>query len=462
LRIRRRLVNNEAQREPLRPVTTETGERSDMEDVASFRERAGAWLAEVIPSFGAAVAETTSDGGSRSHRSAAHAKALQAALYRGGFAGIVFPPEYGGLGLTVAHRDAFNSEVRSAGPEAVALFNLLGGIWGLSIGMIAPTMLEFATEEQKRTYIPEMLRGEKLWAQMLSEPTGGSDLAGALTRASLDGEQYLINGSKVWTSQADFSDMAVLLARTDWAVPKHRGLTLFIISLDSPGLTINPIRLVSGGTGFCQEFFDDMPVPAANVLGSVNDGWNVASRLLVHERNAVGGGSAYHSMSVGSASTGATARGSEASLIEMADQLGTASDPEVRQRVAEIHVLSKVAGQLAGRVMQATASGVMPPAAGSLLRLFSSSLGVASSEAAMAVAGVNAVVWPIDSAAAGSGLGLGYLGRQGNSMASGTVEIQRNIISERVLGLPREPAADRDVPFDQVRHNALPDRLSGT
>jgi alkylation response protein AidB-like acyl-CoA dehydrogenase len=305
-----------------------------------------------------------------------------------------------------------------------------------------------------------MLRGEKLWAQMLSEPTGGSDLAGAITRATRDGDQYLINGSKVWTSQADFSDMAVLLARTDWSVPKHRGLTMLIISLDSPGLTINPLRLVSGGTGFCQEFFDDMPVPVANVLGNVNDGWNVVSRLLVHERNAVGGGSPFHSMSVGGGPRGSAAFGG-GSLKDLAREMGTSSDLEVRQRVAEVHALGTVSGQLAGRVMQATAKEAMPPAAGSLLRLFGSTVGVAASDAGMVVAGVNAVIWPDDRSAPGSALGLGYLGRQGGSMASGTAEIQRNIISERVLGLPREPAADRDVPFDQVRHNAMPGDLAG-
>lgn len=425
----------------------------EQEDVKSFRERARQWLPEVVATFEVDDEDLVVGTDDSAHRRAARAKAFQAALFEGGFAGIVFPPEYGGLGLTVAHRDAFNAEVRAAGPKAVALLNLVGGIWGLSIGMIAPTMLEFGTEEQKCTYIPQMLRGEKLWAQMLSEPTGGSDLAGAITRATRDGDQYLINGSKVWTSQADFSDMAVLLARTDWSVPKHRGLSLFIISLDSPGLTINPLRLVSGGTGFCQEFFDDMPVPVANVLGAENDGWNVASRLLVHERNAVGGGSPFHSMSVGGAARGTATGGG--SLKDLAKEMGNSSDLEVRQRVAEVHALGTVSGQLARRVMQATAKGIMPPAAGSLLRLFGSTVGVAASDAGMAVAGVNAVIWPGDRSAPGSALGVGYLGRQGGSMASGTAEIQRNIISERVLGLPREPATDRDVPFEQVRHNAM-------
>jgi alkylation response protein AidB-like acyl-CoA dehydrogenase len=439
---------------------TEAQTTTGGEDLQSFRERARDWLAETVPKFGEEDPDIfRGEGGQAGQRRAARGKDFQRAIFDGGFAGITFPTEYGGLGLSVAHRDAFHQEVRSAGPDAISLFNLIGPLWGLSIGMIAPTMLEFATEEQKRTYIPQMLRGEKLWAQMLSEPTGGSDLAGAITRATRDGDIFRINGSKVWTSQADFSDMAVLLARTNWEVPKHRGLSMFIISLQSPGLTIQPIRLVSGGTGFCQEFFDDMPVLASDVLGAVDDGWNVASRLLVHERNTVGGGLTFHSMSVGGPGR-ASSQGLDGGLAELVRRSDPASEQLARQQAVEVHVLSSVSSHLASRVIQGMTTGVMPPAAGSLLRLFGSTVGVRSSDVGMALAGANAVAWPADRSVPGSALGLGYLGRQGGSMASGTAEIQKNIISERVLGLPREPASDRDLPFNQVRHNAIPGPLA--
>jgi alkylation response protein AidB-like acyl-CoA dehydrogenase len=429
-------------------------------DVATFRARAQAWLAEALPQLGRDTDDAGGEGGPAGHRRAALARALQRALHEGGFAGITFPTEYGGLGLSVAHRDAFNDEVRAAGEAAVDLFNLAGSTWGLSIGMIAPTMLEFGTEQQKRTYIPEMLRGEKLWAQMLSEPTGGSDLAGAITRATRDGDHYVVTGSKVWTSQADFSDMAVLLARTNWDVPKHRGLSMFIVPLDAAGLTIIPLRLVSGGTGFCQEFFDDMALPAANVLGAVDDGWHVATRLLVHERNTVGGGSTFHTMTLRGGGRRAAAMVPGGGLPELARSTGQQSDTGVRQRVAATHVLSTVSAHLATRVVRGMATGALPPAAGSMLRLFGSMAGIASSDVAVELAGVNAVAWRPDRTAAGSSAGLGYLGRQGGSMASGTAEIQRNIIGERVLGLPREPAPDRDLPFNQVRHNAMPGPLA--
>ena len=414
------------------PIDTTTQEAVD-----GFRRRAREWLATAVAQFDASDSDAFGgEGGPAAHRRAAKAKALQQALYEGGFAGITFPTPYGGLGLSVAHRDAFNDEVAAAGDAAVALFNLAGSIWGLSIGMIAPTMLEFATEEQKRTYIPQMLRGEKLWAQMLSEPTGGSDLAGAITRANRDGDQYLINGSKVWTSQADFSEMAVLLARTNRDVPKHRGLSMFIVSLDSPGLTINPLRLVSGGTGFCQEFFDDMPVPAANVLGPVDDGWNVASRLLVHERNTVGGGSHLpHDVPTrqrarrrgkcpGRQHRGA--READRSWIGCGRPPGGSRDPCALHRERP----PRAGSQGHGQGGHAPGRGVDAP----LVRL--ARRGIRSSDVTMDLAGVHTVIWPVDHSAPGSASGLGYLGRQGGSMASGTAEIQRNIISERVLGSP--------------------------
>jgi alkylation response protein AidB-like acyl-CoA dehydrogenase len=301
-----------------------------------------------------------------------------------------------------------------------------------------------------------MLRGEKLWAQMLSEPTGGSDLAGAITRADLDGDQYVLNGSKVWTSQADVSDMAVLLARTNWDVPKHRGLSMFVVEIGMPGMTVVPLRLSSGGTGFCQEFFDDMAVPAADVLGAVDDGWNVASRLLVHERNTVGGGSVFHSMSVGG-TVGAPRGGG---VLETARRRGVRHDADLLQEVVDDHVRATVSGHLAARVVQGMAAGVMPPAAGSLLRLYGSEVGIHASDVGMALGGSYAVAWPADRAVPGAAQGVGYLGRQGGSMASGTAEIQKNIISERVLGLPREPSQDRDLPFREVRTNRMPTLLS--
>ncbi len=437
-----------------------SGALGPMEDLESFRARAKAWLADQVPGLAAGGVPAMGEGDGGQER-AALAKRIQAALYEGRLAGPTFPVEYGGLGLTVAHRDAFNDEVRSYGADAVDLFNLVGGLWGLSIGMIAPTMLEFGTEEQKHTHIGGMLRGETLWAQMLSEPTGGSDLAGAITRADLDGDVYVVNGSKVWTSQADFSDMAVMLARTNWDVPKHAGLSMLIVDLTSPGLEIIPLRLSSGGTGFCQEFMTDVAVPKTNVLGTPGDGWNVASRLLVHERNTVGGGSTFHTMFVGRGSGGGTRRNAGVGSVGLARKVAGPGDADLVQDAMKDHVTNTVSGHLAARVVEAMAIGALPPAAGSMLRLFGSMAGITSSDITMEIAGTSAVAWPSDGSAPGSAVGVGYLGRQGGAMASGTAEIQRNIISERVLGLPREPAQDRDVAFKDVRTNTMPSGTAG-
>ena len=156
-----------------------------------------------------------------------------------------------------------------------------------------PTILEFGTEEQKQRYIPAVLRGEELWVQFMSEPTGGSDLAGALSRATRDGDGYLLNGSKIWSSYAWKSDYALCVCRTDWDVPKHRGLSMLIVKVHQPGIQVRQIKQVDGTEEFCQEFFDDVRIPADQMVGQVNDGWTVASRLLFHERAAVSGASPY-------------------------------------------------------------------------------------------------------------------------------------------------------------------------
>ncbi len=432
---------------------TASTDTSPVEDVESFTARARAWLgrhlraarcAARIPSATGCAAEGRDD------TDAERARVGQRMLSEGGFAGITYPKQYGGQGLTAAHLHAFTAEARA--------YDLggCGPMFAMTLGMMGPTLLELGSDDLKARYLPGMIRGDDLWVQFLSEPTGGSDLAGAVTRATLDGERYLVTGSKVWTSAADYSDYGFCLARTDWDVPKHRGLTMFVVPLRAPGLEVIPLRLVTGATGFCQEFFDDVAVPASDVVGDVNDGWNVASRLLVHERNAIAGGSEYHDMDAGGARPGGGELGHRVDLADLARTRDLANDSHSRQLVAEAHVLATVNRQLSSRLQTATTLGVLPPAAGSLLKLFGSTAHVRTSDITMELAGSSAVAWPGDDRS--GGLGVDYLFRQATSILSGTSEIQRNIISERVLGLPREQAPDRDVPFRDVRHNRMPDR----
>ncbi|MFI5046436.1 MAG: acyl-CoA dehydrogenase family protein [Acidimicrobiia bacterium] len=437
-------------------------DETTMESVESFRGRAAAWIPDHLPRVGATgrdnpVTRRLDDDGKNPRDPVARAKVLQRTIYDGGFAGVCYPSEYGGLGLTPGHMAAFNAESRG--------YDLSGlSYYGMTFGMIGPTILDFGTEEQKERHIRDFLTGENIWIQFLSEPTGGSDLASVLTRADRDGDEWIINGSKIWTSFGDVGDYGLLVARTNWDVPKHSGISVFICPVNTPGLEVQPLRLVTGSTGFCQEFFTDVRIPADHLLGTLNDGWTVASRLLVHERNSVGGGSQYWAAPFNAfgepnddddreAAPGRRSRRDD--LVELAHATGKADDAYTRQLVAESYVAQKVGSQLGARVAASMAKGVLPPPAGSFLKLFNSSNQVRRSDITMAIAGAGATVWETDDRAA-EGRGLGFLFRQAGSILSGTTEIQRNIISERVLGLPREPSLDSKVPFRDVLHNQMP------
>ncbi len=196
------------------------------------------------------------------------ARELQRRLFEAGFAGLCFPTEYGGQGLTRAHQQVFTEE--SVPYQMPVLFNVP------TLSILAPTLLDFGTEEQKKRHLPAIIGGDEIWVQMLSEPSGGSDLAGLVTRASRDGDSFVVNGSKIWTSGAFRADYAMCLARTDWRAPKHRGLTMFIVKIHQPRIEVHRIKRVNGNRDFCQEFFNDLLVPVEDVLGEVNKGWTVS------------------------------------------------------------------------------------------------------------------------------------------------------------------------------------------
>jgi alkylation response protein AidB-like acyl-CoA dehydrogenase len=406
------------------------------EPVDAFRARAKAWLADAMPPLPEGM---TNHLLSREDESGERARRLQRTLFDGGFAGICFPVAYGGQGLSLAHQQAFTQE--SAPYQMPTLFNVP------TFSILAPTLLDFATEEQKLRHLPAMLRGDELWVQFLSEPSGGSDLAGLITRATRDGDVFILNGSKIWSSGAFRSDYSLCLARTDGQVPKHRGLTMFILKIHQPGVEIQQIKMVNGAAEFCQEFFDDVPIPVADVVGEVNDGWTVASRLLYHERNAVGGGSPFVS-GLGAASGGQGTQRTD--LLDLARATGQADDPRVRQLVAEARINDRVQAQLVDRVSTGIRTGAFPAPAGALPRLFAAASGERRFDIGLEIAGAGAGAWLEGES---DSWGTDYLIRQGFSLGGGSSEMARNIISERVLGMPREYAADRDKPFDEVRHN---------
>jgi alkylation response protein AidB-like acyl-CoA dehydrogenase len=283
-----------------------------------------------------------------------------------------------------------------------------------------------------------MLRGDELWVQFLSEPSCGSDLAGAVTTATRDGDTWIVRGSKVWSSAAYGCDFALLLARTDWEVPKHQGLTMFIVPVDAPGLELRRIRQVDGSREFCEEFFDDVALPADAVVGGVNDGWTVAARLLSHERDSVGGGSPY----IGNVLGHQAAVPLGPRLAAAAVAAGRGTDGGARQLVAEAHVLSSIATALVDRI---AASGDRGPA-GAVLKLYRGTSAMRIATIGLDLAGPAGVV-------GATSAGTDYLMRQSGSLAGGSNEMQRNLIAERLLGMPRESAPDRGVPFSKVRRS---------
>ncbi len=371
---------------------------------------------------------------------------LQGMLWSGGFAGICFPAEYGGLGLTIEHQHAFTEE--SFPYEMPVHLNVP------NFSILGATLVDYGTDEQKAEYLPPLLKGEHQWVQFLSEPTGGSDLAGCVTRADRDGDEWVLNGSKIWSTAAMSATHAMCLARTDWDAPKHRGLTMFIMEIHQTGCA-------GGSDPAGQRVARVLPgvlrrrrAEVRPVIGDVNDGWSVAQALLAHERNAVGGGSPYVSGRNYLAEGADGAR--DLTLITLVAALGTDADPVARQLVAEAHVLDVVQRGLVQRVTRGMATGELAGQAAAVTKLFTATSGVRKTEIGLTLAGTDAVTWPAGEDTLGRMAGEPFLERQSLCLAGGSNEIQRNIIAERVLGMPREWAADRDIPYRDVRRNAMP------
>ncbi|NOQ56941.1 acyl-CoA dehydrogenase family protein [Mycolicibacterium fortuitum] len=411
------------------------------ESVEEFAQRARAWLAENMPAIDpdnppfAVRAEA---------ESWERAKELQKRLYSGGFAGICFPREYGGLGLDYAYQRAFNDECRNY--EMPLILNTP------SFTICGATILDMGSEDQKRERISAAIRGDEVLCQLLSEPSGGSDLAGVITRAELKGDTWVINGAKTWSTSAFAADYGLMLARTDWTVPKHEGLTMFLVPLNAPGITMRRITEVNGNEEFCEEFFDNLELPADAVVGEVNDGWTVASRQLHHERRAVGGGSEFAS------GTGAeNANEMPPDHVGLAEATGQGDDAGVQDLAGRALVRRIVKKQLIEHVGKAIGNGSLPPNAGTLIRLFHAETTELEVDTALAIAGTAGVVDEgSDDAPELAGLmeiGVRYLSRQTGSLGGGSSEMARNVIGERILGFPREHAADRGVPFNQVKRN---------
>lgn len=402
--------------------------------VEEFRAKVRAWLAEHVPRKAPdwRLLQWDDEGVARD-------RAIQRSLWDGGIAGVNVPVEYGGLGLSQAHWQAFRDEAADYRmPEA----------FGNAFNVVLPTMLAHASEELKKHFIPRILRGEDIWCQFLSEPSGGSDLAGLLTKAERDGDTWRINGSKIWTTGGNYGDMAICLARTNPEVPKHAGLTMFIVDMHAPGVTIVPLALVDGTADFCQEYLDDVVIPAHWMIGELNDGWRVATTLMINERTGVARG-----WSLGGNKGESTEKGIELGRdrLDLAKRRGVDKDPRVRALIGEAWVLDTVQAQTVRRVSAAIRSGDLPGHAAALLKAMSGVTSPRLGEIDLEIAGNDAIAW-----APGESNRWGIHRLSSHGIGGGTTEMQRNAVGERLLGLPREPSPDRELPFNQLRQNTVP------
>ena len=399
----------------------------DTPEEAAFRAEARDWLdAHAVPKghpddFSAGLWTDAYD----ENTYIARCREWQRTLFEGGWAGITWPKGHGGRGGRPIEQVIFNQEQ--------ARYGVSNGAFMISIGMAGPTILAHGTDDQRDRFLPPMLRGDELWCQLFSEPGAGSDLANLATRAERDGDEWVVNGQKVWTSSPDRARWGMLLARTDADVPKHRGISYFLLDMATPGIDVRPLRQMTGESHFSEVFLDHVRVPAVNLLGGEGEGWRVAQTTLDSERSSIAGG------------VGAT----PAALVELARGVGATAHPLSRQRVVDAHIRFELLRFLRYRSQTALSHGRRPGAEASVMKLAYARYMKALTEAAVDLQGAHGML----AGAEGPG-GTMWLRRFLHSpslrIAGGSDQVQANIVGERALGLPAEPRDDKDMPYREL------------
>jgi alkylation response protein AidB-like acyl-CoA dehydrogenase len=336
-------------------------------------------------------------------------------------------------------------EIDTAGDGFLAMFTSPTAAIGCAqapIGMVGPTIIAHGSDAQKERFLPPTLRGDELWCQLFSEPDAGSDLASLTTRATLDGDQWVVDGQKVWTSSAQRSDFGILLARTDWDAPKHKGITYFLLDMTTPGITIRPLRQMTGESHFSEVFLDGVRIPAANVLGEPGQGWRIAQTTLMSERSSIAGG------------TGADPRG----LIALARRFGRDRDPLVRQAIVGAHIQAELLRFLRYRMQTALSQGRAPGQEASVMKLAFGRYMKHMTETAVDLQGPAGLLagpdLPGGNGVEGASSAMWhrrFLHSPSLRIAGGSDQVQANIIGERALGLPRDPSPDKDLPFRRAQ-----------
>jgi alkylation response protein AidB-like acyl-CoA dehydrogenase len=409
-----------------------------MESVESFRERARAFIrSKLQPVKRKKVSSTLRPDRTDEQELAevAHERKLQRMLFDAGFAGVCVPPQYGGQGLTPTHQKALNAELR--GYEYPSRLQVPNFTPCLAV------LLELGTEEQKHKHIPAILKGEEIWMQFLSEPNSGSDVAGVLTSAVRDGDDWVLNGSKVWTTGAWWSDWALCLARTRTDVSKHSGLTVFILPINSPGIEVQRIEMLNGSKEFCQEFLTDVRIPDSQRIGGIDAGWTVGTRWMFHERMS------RNSPLVTAPDGEIRAGGAGSTMHAIAAAAGKLDDANAQELIGEAQTLHLVGDALKRRVGQGIMTRTLSDQSSAIARLFIGLAEARRTTIAFELAGGTGAAWTEDDGDL-SQWGIDFLMRQAMCIGGGTTEIAANVIAERVLNMPRELALDRDRPFSEV------------
>lgn len=385
----------------------------------AFRRQFRAWLRKHLPSRGRGREKLEYDDPRRIDR----AKQWQRTLYEAGYVAMSWPKEYGGQGVDVLTQAIVDEELVRA--QAPPLIGQMG------IQMVGPTLIQFGTEEQKRRFLPKILTAEEIWCQGYSEPNAGSDLASLTTRAELVGDEFVVNGQKIWTSNAQFADWMFCLVRTDPAAPKHRGISYLLIDMKSPGITVRPLVQMTGERGFNEVWFENVRVPRSHLVGELNQGWLVANATLFHERNMLGAATTTQEL---------FARLVQLAKLCVRQGRSAIEDPAVRQRLAGLAMRVEAMRYHAYRQLTDSLLGRPRGIAASVNKLVSTELNHDIAACALDLLGSYATQSPESKFAVQGGRWMrDFMFTLGMIIGGGTSDIQKNIIGERGLGLPREP-----------------------
>ncbi len=401
---------------------------SDTPEEAAFRAEARAWLEANAEALAPGETQVASERTSV----VADSQAWQAKKTAAGWACITWPKEFGGRGATAIQNVIWGQEESK--------FRVPVGLFGIGHGMAGPTLMAHGTPEQQKRWLPKLLSGEEIWCQLFSEPSAGSDLAGLRMRAERDGDEWVANGQKIWTSGAHYSKWGILVVRTDPTVPKHSGLTYFVVDMESPGIEIRPIKQVSGASGFNEVFFTDTRIPDENRISEVGNGWAVSITTLMNERASIGGGGG----GLGFDELMALARSSKIGDRRALD------DTSVRHRLADFYVKTKGLQYTGYRALTALSRGKTPGPENSIGKLVGAKMRQEEASLAMDLQGEAGILMDPDVAVSEAVWQNAYLAAPGGRIAGGTDEIMRNIIAERVLRLPPEPRVDKTIAFREI------------